>query len=330
MLLLLFMLFQTRDDARQLLTLIDARLGVPLPERDYGSHCELYTPGDPVSSFRNIHDAIKDEFFLSHILGWWGHTIVFRSVPIAFFCSVFFEIVELSLQHILPNFYECWWDHLILDLLLCNCTGLFLGWVTLQLLQMKQYNWSGFFTWSASNAPTKKQSKFLSFPRSIFAFIEDKIRPDFDRFTWKIFSSWKRCLYVVYLIVNDQVISTTPFFIKSILWIPPVHPINLIRLFIIFFISCPGTREYYQFKVDPSVHVLGANAWIFMAVVLLELLCVFKWTLAAPPSSYPPFLHEPWPAAVVWPWFIGVISLLVLYIWFFFIRSKKDTKNKSK
>ena len=29
--------------------------------------------------------------------------------------------------HLLPNFYECWWDNMILDVLLCNGLGIFTG-----------------------------------------------------------------------------------------------------------------------------------------------------------------------------------------------------------
>jgi phosphatidylserine synthase 2 len=55
--------------------------------------------------------AIKDEFFIGHLLGWFAKTLIFRDVYMTSFLSVLFEIYEYSLQHILPNFAECWWDH---------------------------------------------------------------------------------------------------------------------------------------------------------------------------------------------------------------------------
>ncbi|CAF5227766.1 unnamed protein product, partial [Rotaria magnacalcarata] len=37
--MLIYILFQTVHDARQLLQNIDPKLGVPLPDKDYGGSC---------------------------------------------------------------------------------------------------------------------------------------------------------------------------------------------------------------------------------------------------------------------------------------------------
>ena len=37
------------------------------------------------------------------------------------------ELTEMVFGHLLPNFYECWWDNLVLDVLLCNGLGIFTG-----------------------------------------------------------------------------------------------------------------------------------------------------------------------------------------------------------
>ena len=57
--------------------------------------------------------------------------------------SVGFEIVEVSLQHVLPNFNECWWDHP------GHCVGQFhrllRRHVLVRLLEGKhfRYKWTG-------------------------------------------------------------------------------------------------------------------------------------------------------------------------------------------
>jgi phosphatidylserine synthase 2 len=51
---LVFLMFQSVTDARSLLSKIDPRLGVPLPERSYAEDCTLYTPHDKTSNFRNL------------------------------------------------------------------------------------------------------------------------------------------------------------------------------------------------------------------------------------------------------------------------------------
>jgi phosphatidylserine synthase 2 len=49
----------------------------------------------------------------------------------------------------LPNFSECWWDHWILDVVICNGGGTVLGLLTLRYLSIKTYNWRGLW-----NIPT--------------------------------------------------------------------------------------------------------------------------------------------------------------------------------
>lgn len=48
---------------------------------------------------------------IAHLLGWFGKAILLRDFYLCWFLSIMFEVLELSLQHLLPNFAECWWDH---------------------------------------------------------------------------------------------------------------------------------------------------------------------------------------------------------------------------
>jgi len=112
--LLVFVIFQHRDDARQLLKYIDPTLGVELPEKSYGENCAIYTPDNPESSFYNVKDA-ADVFMLSHVIGWFCKMILLRDLRLTMLASVLFEVYEYSLRHMLPNFHECWWDSLILE-----------------------------------------------------------------------------------------------------------------------------------------------------------------------------------------------------------------------
>lgn len=45
------------------------------------------------------------------MLGWVFKMFLFRDVYVCWFLSIWFELLEYSFQHILPNFAECWWDH---------------------------------------------------------------------------------------------------------------------------------------------------------------------------------------------------------------------------
>lgn len=49
---------------------------------------------------------------------------------------------QLVFMHLLPNFAECWWDQVILDILLCNGGGIWLGMTLCYYLEMRTYRWA--------------------------------------------------------------------------------------------------------------------------------------------------------------------------------------------
>jgi hypothetical protein len=60
-------------------------------------------------------------------LGWVCKALIVRDWALLWVISVGFEIMELTFQHMLPNFNECWWDSWILDVALCNFIGMWAG-----------------------------------------------------------------------------------------------------------------------------------------------------------------------------------------------------------
>ena len=48
---------------------------------------------------------------------------------------------QLLFAHLLPNFIECWWDAVILDILLCNGVGIYIGMQVCRWLEMRDYKW---------------------------------------------------------------------------------------------------------------------------------------------------------------------------------------------
>lgn len=129
------------EQARRVLKIFDDSLGVSLPERSYAEDCRVFTPEHPTSPMANITGAIFDVHFIAHLLGWWGKMIIIRDWYIAWACSLGFEILEVTFRHWLPNFWECWWDHLFLDLFGCNLLGIILGAYTLKYFGSTKINW---------------------------------------------------------------------------------------------------------------------------------------------------------------------------------------------
>jgi len=260
---LIFLLFQTVDDARLLLKKVDPTLGVPLPEKSYADNCTVYTPGD-YHNFRYVYEAIKDEFFLAHLLGWFGKAILLRDAYVAWVLSVSFELLELSFKHMLPNFAECWWDHLILDILLCNGGGIFLGIKFLQWFSVKPYSW-------ISNV---------------------------EEYHWEVLKSWKRLVAVVLLVIIISIVELNAFFLKYVLWIPPPHPINVARLLLWWSIGLPGMREFYQYVVDPNCKRLGTMAFLCVAVVGVETLIEVKFGKGMFPAAHPTKVIVAWAVGI--------------------------------
>jgi phosphatidylserine synthase 2 len=50
--------------------------------------------------------------------------------------------VEYSLRDVLNNFKECWWDHVIVDFLVCNMLGIVLGLYVIEKFKLEKYRWS--------------------------------------------------------------------------------------------------------------------------------------------------------------------------------------------
>ena len=121
---------------------IDSSLGEPLDEREYGSDCRLYIPGEGWN-FQVLKDTLFDEFVIAHTLGWWVKALIMRNYWMLWVCSIGFELMELTFQHWLLNFNECWWDSWILDVAVCNLAGLLAGMATVKYFGSKKYDWQG-------------------------------------------------------------------------------------------------------------------------------------------------------------------------------------------
>lgn len=52
-----------------------------------------------------------------------------------------FGVLQIAFAHLLPNFAECWWDAIVLDVLVCNGLGIWLGMYVCRKLEMRNYHW---------------------------------------------------------------------------------------------------------------------------------------------------------------------------------------------
>eukprot|EP00899_Mesostigma_viride_P018200 jgi/Mesvir1/26381/Mv16845-RA.1 len=309
-LVLVYTLEQTPAGARGLLKHLDPSLGVELPERKYGTDCRLYTPDDPESRFRNLKDTLLDEFVVAHLLGWMCKALVFRDMKVLMALSVLFELLELTFQHMLPNFNECWWDSWIIDVAGCNMLGIWLGMSCVHFMEMKKYRWTGISQIPGVVGKVKRSMGQLT-PFS------------WDHYDWHFRKGPKRFLQILLLLAITEVMELNAFFLKTILWVPPPSPLNVYRLAIFFFLAIPATREYYQYITNEDCKRLGPFAWLTVAALILEVMACVKFGKGMFPA--------PWPTTVLLSWsIVGVILFVFILVWsvLLFLERRKATEGK--
>ena len=314
LLFITFILFQSRDDARAFLAFFDKKLGVELPEKNYGEKCEVLTNNYPYINFENITDAL-DSYLTAHLLGWYIKMLIIRDVKLCWFLSIFFEILEITFRHWLPNFWECWWDHLLLDILGCNALGIWLGDLTCKYFEMKTYGWikstdnlnennTNYINNPSVKNETKKdtvENKNKYNLRNSFKFISYFTPNHWVKHDWKIFSSFKRFYNVFWFILFLNIVDLSHFFMKFILWIPNTHFLLFIRINIWAYLAMVSAREYYEYISNKSCKRLGPFIWISHLIMFIECSITYKFSTG--------IFTEPFPKFVIYFW-IGVIIVL--------------------
>jgi phosphatidylserine synthase 2 len=293
---LTFLLFQKRDDARQFMKYVHPDLGVELPERSYGADCRIYTPENPKGRFNNVYETLFDEFVLAHVLGWWGKATMIRNQALLWLLSIGFEMMEVTFNNMLPNFNECWWDSVILDILICNWFGIWAGMKTVRYFDGKTYEWVGI---------SRQPSIMGKVKRTLGQFTPAY----WDKDEWHPLSGPWRFVQVLGLIIVFLTVELNAFFLKFCLWIPPRNPLNVYRLIIWWLIALPTIREYNSYLQDRKpIKKVGAFCWLSLAICIVELLICIKFGHGLYPNPMPSWIFKFWVT-------FGIVLLLFLIGW---------------
>ncbi|KAL6848631.1 hypothetical protein ACP4OV_021214 [Aristida adscensionis] len=328
---LTFLLFQNRDDARQFMRHLHPDLGVELPERSYGADCRLY-------------ETLFDEFVIAHILGWWGKAVMIRNQLLLWVLSIGFELMELTFRHMLPNFNECWWDSIILDILICNwfalvafssdfycgrCAAHSSSSIKLACEQLRsavakiaaKYSspwvskkgiWAGMHTVRYFDGKTyewvglsRQPSIMGKVKRSLSQFTPAQ----WDKDQWHPFMGPLRFIQVLFLCFVFMTVELNTFFLKFCLWIPPRNPLVVYRLILWWLIAIPTIREYNSYLQDSKpVKKVGAFCWLSLAICIVELLICMKFGHG--------LFHDPMPTWLIIFWSsVGISLVIFLLAW---------------
>ncbi|XP_078576153.1 phosphatidylserine synthase 2-like isoform X2 [Branchiostoma floridae x Branchiostoma japonicum] len=290
---LTFLLFQTADKSRQVLKYVDESLGEPLHRKSYGENCTFWDADHPGRVIHKIW-AECDIYWVSHLLGFYLNALALRDYWITHVMSVMFELLEYSLEHQIPEFEECWWDHWILDAVLCNGLGIWCGMKTLEYLDMKLYNWRGLWQVPVHDSNRKTTLEQLKSP------------------DWSRARRFKRCLAVFVFIISLLIMELNAFYLKSVLWIPISHWLQLVRLVLFLLGGAAVSREVYQYMDDPSCKSLGHWTWMAFLLVMTELAIVLRFGRD--------LLLIPLPDHVLRGWIAGSVGLTSWVVWTSFIR----------
>lgn len=170
--------------------------------------------------------------------GWYAKALILRDTWLCWILSIMFEVMEYSLEHQLPNFAECWWDHWILDVATCNFLGIWLGMRTCRYLEMKGYHWRGI-----RDIPTYSGKV----RRTVAQFTPHS----WTAFNWAASRTLKGYLVVVAVVSLFLMDELNVFYLKYLLWIPPPHWIVQTRVLLHALMGTVAVRETFQFFTDP-------------------------------------------------------------------------------
>ncbi|KAK2713718.1 phosphatidylserine synthase-like [Artemia franciscana] len=260
---LCFILFQSYSTVRNILEWLDPELeGFRIDmDKEYGVNC----------SDINLSKlwGHMDVFAFSHFFGWLMKALIVRHYGILWTISVMWEITEIAFAHLLPNFVECWWDAIILDVLLCNGLGIYAGMQICKFLEMREYKWESIR--SIQTAKGKIKRAVLQFTPESWTYVR-----------------WldPKCTYMRFLAICQltfffQISELNTFFLKHIFELPPGHPLNVIRLGLIGLFVAPSMRQYYSYVTDTLCKRYGTQCWIYSAIMCVEtIICLkFGWKI---------------------------------------------------
>ena len=274
-------------DARGALHNFDTALGLPLPEKTYGDKCEL--------AWENVKAVVLDRFVLAHTGGWICGTMLLRDVNVAWVVSILFELLEITFTHWQPNFEECWWDRVVVDVLICNALGIYAGRKLLQTFCVPTFDWFG----------PRQPVKIMSIPLTIPLVLRCP----------------RRFCCVLLLTATVSLMMLNAFFLKAALRVPCAHWLNAARLALWYCTSPAAWPEHYalitRHASSDSCSTAAKQTTLHWRVTLCSVTIALESGLCF--TLRRDTFAAPWPSAVVsaWAWAASAIGLYVIMLWRF-------------
>eukprot|EP00953_Heterococcus_sp_UTEX-ZZ885_P000736 916-Heterococcus_DN1.PRE.1 len=260
------LLFHTRAEARRLLAVVFTDMGSYslTPPATTATAAAAASTMDCTITWAAVKGQLQEVWFIAHVAGWWAKMCLFRDWHVCWVLSIGFEVVELSMGWLVPQFKECWWDSLLIDVLGANLIGMGLGLATLRFLENKGYDWKGGgmlmraahqfspFSWSRWEWGT-----FTSFKRfcQIVADLSTAVYTTVLHFATTLLVALSQQIAVLVIVVLATELNA--FMMLNALDVPKTSSYNATRLAVLFAIGLPGANEFYEYITNPHCSRLG-------------------------------------------------------------------------
>ncbi|XP_020487229.1 phosphatidylserine synthase 1 [Labrus bergylta] len=293
-LFLVFLIFLNWDQVKMLMYWLDPNLRYATREADimeYAVNCTVITWDRIMSHF--------DIFAFGHFAGWAMKALLIRSYGLCWTISITWELTELFFMHLLPNFAECWWDQVVLDILLCNGGGIWLGMTVCRFLELRTYRWASIKEIHSTTGKIKRA--VMQFTPASWTYVR--------WFDPK--SSFQRLAGIYLFLLLWQLTELNTFFLKHIFVFQASHPLSWCRILLVGVITAPTVRQYYAYLTDTQCKRVGTQCWVFGAIAFLEALACVKF-------SHDLFSKTQIRSVLLWLLCLALITLLCLYgmVWY--------------
>ena len=218
-------------------------------------------PSDCEINMTNLTRQVFSVWFLAHVGGYWGKMCLFRDWKICMKYSIAFELVELSLVWLVPEFEECWWDSVFMDVLGANMIGMILGRWTLKYLSCRDYDWEP----TNRNPPLWTQLKHLAIRFTPFSW---------SQYHWP--EDEKSFILTALAWISSIVMEFNAFIILHGLLIRPSHWIHTARLLLIGAQAAQSVPEWYEYARGGTTRI-GHNCWLMFVTIGVELLIGLRY-----------------------------------------------------
>jgi len=286
---LVVLLHLTRDAARSTLAAVFFDLGTQT-DFDEGLRSRIDSVMGtclltPIALYRQIFVA---PWVLAHSVGWTVKMLAIRNFSAAFLAACVFEIMEVTLLHAVPEFEECWWDSLFLDMLGANVLGMVLGdRINRSFAAMQQSRGAVGAIEGAAIVEADRDRGFAE--AGCFAGgVELGKTLDWpgysyeERANWRVRSSLVRLLQVIGAALFASLSDLNSFLLINALGIANNKSwAVLLRLTIVGLAWIPAGAEWYQYveasEVSPRTARIGPSLWLLVCTTALELAVSIKF-----------------------------------------------------